>query len=132
MISHNFTADNIEMVKFKTGTISNDPISKESYGSFTFYKCLMNSFKFIQCFLPKQSKSSLLFTCNMLFKCNNRNGCTFAIGKSKTYICKILENTGPLRGECLLFIPLGSNENRVLLTYFYIFLHIFCSGRAFK
>ena len=58
----------IEMGKLKTGKISNYLISKESYVTFNSYTCLMNSFKFIHCFLSKQSKRSLSFTSNSLFK----------------------------------------------------------------
>ena len=63
----NFTADNIEVEKFKTGNnFQIIYIPKESYGSFKSYGCLMISFKFIHCFLPKQLKR-FFFTCNLLF-----------------------------------------------------------------
>ena len=50
----------------KQKTVSNYLISKESSGNFKSYKCLMNSFKFVHCFPPKQSKRSISFTCNLL------------------------------------------------------------------
>ena len=52
---------NSQQEKFKV-------ISKESCVSFKSYTCSMNSAKFIHCFLPEQSKLSLSFTCNSLFK----------------------------------------------------------------
>ena len=52
----------------KQEKFSNYLIPKESYGSFKSYIFLINSFKFIHCFLPKQSKRSFSFTCNLLFK----------------------------------------------------------------
>ena len=68
----NFTAYiNIETGKWKTKNVSNYLTSKESYGSLKFNTCLMISFKFIHCLPPKQSKRSLSFTCNSLFKHND-------------------------------------------------------------
>ena len=55
----NFTADNIEMGTTKQVKILNYLISKEGYGSFKSYTSLMNSVKFIHCFLSKQSKRAL-------------------------------------------------------------------------
>ena len=61
----NFTADNGNS---KQGKLSDYLICEESYVSFKSYTSLMNSFKLIHCFLPKQSKRSLSFTCNSFFK----------------------------------------------------------------
>ena len=51
----NFTADNIEVGEgnSKHEKNSNYLIFKESYVSIRFYTCLINSFTFIHCFLPK-------------------------------------------------------------------------------
>ena len=54
----------------KQEKFSNVLILKESCGSFKSYGCLIISFKFIHCFLPKQSKRSFSFTLNLLFKHN--------------------------------------------------------------
>ena len=118
----NFTADNIEVGKFKT----NDLISEESYVSLKAYTCFMNSFEFIHCFLPKQSKRSLSFTCNSLFKHNNTEMIIHSqLAKIRPSSLQNLENAGLLGQSCMFFILLGFDDNNVLLKYFYIF--IFCS-----
>ena len=104
----NFTADNIEVEKLKTGNISNYLIPEESYCSFKSYGYLMNSFKFIYCFLSKQSKMSFSFTCNLLFKHNNMEMVVHSqLGKISPSSVKILENAGPLGQKLTFFILLS-------------------------
>ena len=89
----------------------------------------MNSFMFIHCFLPKQSKRSFSFTCNLPFKQSDMEmviRCQLA--KIRPSAVKNLKVAGPFRQKCTFFILLGFDDSNVLLKYFYVF--IFCSGRA--
>ena len=95
--------------------------------SFKTYTSLINSFKFIHCFLPKQSKRSLLSpvihpsnisTWKCLNICNWQK-------LNKTLICENLENTNPLGQKYIFFILLGLTTTkcyRNIFTYSYQFL----------
>ena len=99
-------------------------ISEESYVNIKSYTCLMNSFKVIHSFLPKQSKMCLSFTSNSLFKHINMETAI------RPQLAKIRPSSVILGQKCTFFILLGFNDSKVLLKYFYIF--IFCSVRAFQ
>ena len=118
--------------KSKQDICSNCLISKESYGSFKSYGCLMNSFKFIQIHLllsPKQSESSLSFTCSLLFKEKHRNGYIFVMAKIRASSVKIWRAQVPW-DKSPHFSSLGFDDNKVFLKCFYIpyFLYLAPGG----
>ena len=84
----------------KQKKFSNYLIPEESNGSFKSYGCLMNSFKFIHCFLPKQSKRSFSFIGNSLFTYNNMEMVIHSKGNIKAFVCENLENAGRLGQNC--------------------------------
>ena len=75
----------------------------------------MKSFIFIHCFLPKQSKRSLSFTCNSLIKHNNMETVIhLQLAKIRRSFVKFVER----RSLFIFFILLGFNDSRMLLKYY--------------
>ena len=79
---------------------------KKVVSVYNSYTCLMNSFRFIHCFLAKQSKKFLLSHVIHIH---------WQLAKIKTFICENLDNVGPLRQKCIFLILFGFNDDKVKL-----------------